>query len=115
MKHVKTSHNDTSDMQYLQEHGLQYEDHSDEEELDKNNAGPAEGDKDDETSRCGVCQKPEEEDEDGNNSWIECDNWLTWYHVLCIPAGHEIPNGNNDHDENDVPKELSISLISNST
>ena len=32
----------------------------------------------------------------GNNSWIQCDNWLIWYHVLCIPAGHEVPNGDDD-------------------
>ena len=37
------------------------------------------------------------------NSWIECDNCLIWYHVLCIPAGHEVPNGDDDRDENDVP------------
>ena len=89
--------------QYLQEHGLQHADHSDEEELDKINTGPAEGEEEDKTSRCGVCCKPEEDDEDGNNSWIECDNCLIWCHVLCIPAGHEVPNGDNNRDESDVP------------
>ena len=89
--------------QYLQEHGLQHEDHSDEEELDKNNTGPAEGEEEDETSRCGVCCKLEDEDEDGNNSWIECDNCFIWYHVLCIPAGHKVTNRDDDRDENDVP------------
>ena len=72
------------------------------EELDQNNAGPAEDEEDDETSRCGVCCKPEDEDEDGNNSWIECDNCLIWYHVLCIPAGHEVSNGDDVRDENDM-------------
>ena len=66
-------------------------------------AGLAEGEEDDESSRCGVCGKPEEEDEDGYNSWIECDNCLIWYHVLSIPAGHEVPNRDDDRDENDVP------------
>ena len=50
-----------------------------------------------------VCCKPEEEDEHGNNSWTECDNHLIWYHVLCIPAGHEVSNGDDVRDENDVP------------
>ena len=54
--------------QYLQEHGLQHEDHSDEEELDQNNAGPAEDEEEDKTSRCGVCRTTEEEDEDGNTT-----------------------------------------------
>ena len=66
-------------------------------------AGLAEGEEEDETSRCGVCRKHEEEDEDGNNSWIDCNNCLIWYHVLCIPAGLEVPNGDDDRDENDVP------------
>ena len=44
---------------------------------------------DDETSGCGVCRKPEDEDEDGKTepSWIECDNCFIWYHMLCIQTG----------------------------
>ena len=68
-------------------------------------AGLAEGEEDGETSRCGVCRKPKRKmrmiTTVGKSATTASSG--TMCYVLCIPAGHEVPNGNDNSDENDVP------------
>ena len=47
---------------------------------------------DEEVERCAICALTDEDEVDGDRGWIECDICGCWYHLHCLPEGHETPD-----------------------